>query len=232
MAPSAPFLLLLSLHGFLKENIFFSPICVVKLYQQTMDQQTIDTYNKLAKEYDDETVDFWNKFPRTFIDTFIELSKTTILDVGSGPGRDALLLQQAGKDVVCVDASQAMTELSSAKGLTSILAEFDNLPFENESFDGVWSYTSLLHVPKKSVDAPLKEIIRVLKPSGIFALGLIEGDSEGYRESSGVGMPRWFSFYQKNEVEDLCKQYGFTLIYFETFKPGSKNYLNFILQKS
>lgn len=196
-----------------------------------MNKQTIDTYNKMAQEYDDETVVFWDIFPRTFLDTFIELSGKKIVDIGSGPGRDGLLLQQSEKEVVCVDASEAMIKLSSEKGLESILADFENLPFKNELFDGVWSYTTLLHVPKKSIHIPLKEISRVLKPSGIFALGLIEGDTEGYKESSGVDMPRWFSFYQKDEVIDLCKKYGFELIYFETFKPRSKNYLNFIFKK-
>lgn len=196
-----------------------------------MDKQTIDTYNKMTKEYDDETVDFWDRFPRTFLDKFIELSEKKIIDVGSGPGRDGLLLQEAGKNVFCVDASEAMVRLSLERGLHSTLAGFDNLPFENESFDGVWSYTALLHIPKKSIDTPLEEILRVLKPSGIFALGLIEGDTEGYKESSGVDMPRWFSFYQKDEVIDLCKKHGFELVYFETFKPRSKNYLNFIFQK-
>lgn len=197
-----------------------------------MDKQTIDTYNKMAKEYDDETIDFWERFPRTFVDKFIELSGKKIVNVGSGPGRDGLLLQQAGKEVVCVDASEAMIKLSSERGLQSVLAGFDSLPFGNESFDGVWSYTALLHIPKKSVGTPLEEISRVLKPSGMFALGLIEGDIEEYKESSGVDMPRWFSFYQKDEIVDLCRKHGFELVYFETFKPRSKNYLNFILRKS
>lgn len=197
-----------------------------------MDQQTINTYNKMAKEYDDETVDFWEWFPRTFVDKFVKLSGKKILDVGSGPGRDGLLLQQANKEVVCLDASEAMIKLSSERGLESVLAGFDKLPFEDESFDGVWSYTALLHIPKKSINTPLKEIYRVLKSNGIFALGLIEGDSEEYKESSGVDMLRWFSFYEKGEILDLCKHHGFELIYFETFKPRSKNYLNFIFRKS
>lgn len=196
-----------------------------------MDKQTIDTYNKMAKEYDNETVDFWNQFPRTFLDKFVELSGKKIVDVGSGPGRDGLLLQQTGKEVVCVDASEAMVKLSSERGLQSVLAGFDTLPFDDHSVDGVWSYTALLHIPKKSVSTSLKEISRVLKPSGIFALGLIEGDTEEYKESSGVDMPRWFSFYPKEEVENICKEHGFDLVYFETFKPRSKNYLNFIFRK-
>ena len=196
-----------------------------------MDQSTINTYNKTAKEYDEETVDFWEQFPRTFLDKFIELSGEKVVDIGSGSGRDGLLFKQAEKEVVCVDASEEMIKLSSERGLQSVLASFDDLPFKDELFDGVWSYTALLHTSKKSVETPLKEIYRVLKPAGFFALGLIEGDSEGSTESLGDGMPRWFSFYQKEEVLVLCKKHGFELIYFETFKPRSKNYLNFIFKK-
>lgn len=196
-----------------------------------MDQQTINTYNKMAHEYDHETIGFWEQFPRTFLDMFIELSGKKVLDVGSGPGRDGLLFQEVGKEVVCVDASEAMVDISVKKGLRSIIAGFDDLPFEDTSFDGVWSYTSLLHTPKKSIGIPFKEIYRVLAPSGMFALGLIEGETEGYKQRSGIDMPRWFSFYQKDEVIALCKQHGFELVYFETFKPRSKNYLNFIFRK-
>ncbi|KKS44992.1 MAG: hypothetical protein UV10_C0036G0001, partial [Candidatus Azambacteria bacterium GW2011_GWA1_42_19] len=32
-----------------------------------MDNKTIQTYNRFAKEYDEETADFWEKFPKTFI---------------------------------------------------------------------------------------------------------------------------------------------------------------------
>ncbi|MCX6701684.1 MAG: class I SAM-dependent methyltransferase, partial [Candidatus Zambryskibacteria bacterium] len=162
-----------------------------------MDQKTINTYDELAEEYDKETVDFWNRFPRTIFDKFIGLTKGKVLDVGSGPGRDGSILKEAGLDVVCLDASESMIKLSKERGLNSVVGDFNSLPFKNESFEGVWAYTSLLHIPKSEVKKPLSEIQRVLKLGGIFGLGLIEGETELYRESSGVDKPRWFSFYKK-----------------------------------
>jgi ubiquinone/menaquinone biosynthesis C-methylase UbiE len=197
-----------------------------------MDEQTINTYNEIAKEYDKETVDFWNLFPRSFLNEFIKLSGKRIVDIGSGPGRDGLLLQQAGKDIVCVDASESMVKLSSNRGLKSIVADFNALPFEDNSFDGAWSYTALLHVSKKSIATSLKEINRVLTPDGVFALGLIEGEVEQYKETPGHGMLRLFSYYEKAEVELFCKEHGFELVYFEMFKPRLNNYLNFIFKKT
>jgi len=196
-----------------------------------MDSLTIKTYNELAVEYDKETTSFWQNFPHKVFDKFIGLSKGKVLDVGSGPGRDGLYLKNAGLDVVCLDASKSMIELSRAKGLESFLGDFEKLPFGTKSFDAVWAYTSLLHVPKKKVEKPLLEINRVLKKGGIFGLGLIEGDTELYRESSGVGKPRWFSFYKKEEVEVLLLNTGFEVLYYEEFQVNTKKYLNFICKK-
>lgn len=196
-----------------------------------MDEKTIQTYNQMAKEYDDETIDFWQRFPRTFLDKFSELAQGKILDIGSGPGRDGILLKEKGLEVTCLDASEAMVKLCKEKGLQSVIGDFLSMPFEDKSFDGAWAYTSLLHIPKADVSKAFNEIKRVLKDDGILGLGLIEGDIEEYRESSGVNMPRWFSFYKKEEIEQLLKQHGFKVLYFEQFQPRSKNYLNFITKK-
>lgn len=202
-----------------------------------MDQKTIDTYNQLAKEYDQETAIFWETFPnilKDFLDKFSDFGKGKLLNIGSGPGRDGLLLQEYGFDVTCLDASDAMVALSSARGLDSILGDFENLPFPNDNFDAVWAYTSLLHVPKNEVRKPLAEIHRVLKPYGVFALGMIEGDTELYRNSSDVRQARWFSFYRKPGLEAILTRAGFDLIYFQEFTAGKtnlKNYLNYILRK-
>lgn len=196
-----------------------------------MDKITIDTYNRTALAYDAETAGFWDLFPRTLVDTFAGMTSGRVLDVGSGPGRDGLILKEKGLDIVCLDASEAMVALSASRGLDSILGDFSALPFPNDSFGGVWSYTTLLHVPKAYIGTALSEIARVLVKGGTFGLGLIEGDDEMYRESSGMHLPRWFSYYQKKEVENLLRRHGFSIVYFEQFKPRSKNYLNFISRK-
>jgi ubiquinone/menaquinone biosynthesis C-methylase UbiE len=196
-----------------------------------MDIKTIETYNKLAKEYDDETVHFWNTFPKSFFDYFITHTKGKVLDIGSGPGRDGMILKNAGLDVMCLDASQSMIDLSTKRGLTSVLGDFLHLPFQEKSFDGVWAYTSLLHCPKKDFKNAILEVRKVLKEGGYFGLGLIEGDEELYKENMGKGNLRLFSYFKKEEVEDILREEGFELVYFEIFKPGSRNYLNFIFRK-
>ena len=91
---------------------------------------------------------------------------------------------------------------------------------------------SLLHVFKKDIDRAFEEINRVLKKGGVLGLGLIEGETEEYKESSGVNLPRLFSFYTKEEIEKILMKHGFDVIYFEEYKPRSKTYLNFICLKN
>ena len=47
-----------------------------------------------------------------------------------------------------------------------------------------------------------------------------------------MDLPRWFSFYKKEEIEDLLAANGFETVYFEEFRPNTKNYLNFIARKA
>ncbi len=196
-----------------------------------MDVQTIATYNQLAKAYDEETVDFWNRFPVEFIDEFMRRASGKVLNVGSGPGRDSVLLRDRGVDVTCFDASETMVKMTEAQDFRSILGDFESMPFADGEFDGVWAYTSLLHVPKVEIGKSLDEIHRALKSGGVFALGMREGDFDGYRESSDIHLLRWFSFYSKFELEKLLNIHGFEIVHFMEYRPGTKNYLNFVAVK-
>jgi ubiquinone/menaquinone biosynthesis C-methylase UbiE len=197
-----------------------------------MDKKTIDTYDLIAKEYEAETADFWQRFPSTILTKFQNfLNGKKILDLGSGPGRDAIIFTAAGFDVTCLDASEEMVNLVRNKGIQAVKADLLKMPFEDSSFDGVWAYTSLLHISKQDLEFALKEISRVLVDGGIFGLGMIEGDSEIYKESAGENKPRLFAFYKKEELEDVLIKCGFSILHFEEFMVNTKKYLNFVTQK-
>ena len=197
-----------------------------------MDFQTIQTYNRLAKEYDDETARFWGEFPREFVERFAALSSGLVLDVGAGPGRDAELLRNAGKTVVCFDASKSMVEMCKAKGFDAVVGDFNHLPFKDGVFAGVWAYTSLIHVPRYEAERALKEIKRVLASQGVVMLGLIEGAGEEYKETAGVTSPRWFSYYSEHDAVDFVEDQGFEIISHERYKPGANTvYLHIIARK-
>ena len=90
-----------------------------------------------------------------------------ILDVGSGPGQNARLFQDAGFEVTLLDGSKSMLELA-ADALNrnyddrrNIEGDNRNLPqiLPSKKYDGIWCSATLIHLPE-----PLaKQAISVLK---------------------------------------------------------------------
>jgi cyclopropane fatty-acyl-phospholipid synthase-like methyltransferase len=100
-----------------------------------------------------------------------------VLDVGCGVGGPAIRLARATNcTVVGINVSQSQiqqaTQLAEAEGLTDKVqfryADAMQLPFENTSFDGVWAFESIFHMPDRL--HVLSEIARVLCPGGWLAL--------------------------------------------------------------
>ncbi len=100
-----------------------------------------------------------------------------LLDAGCGPGTITVGLAEAvapgqvfGFDIGESEIERS-TELAKERGITNArfqVADSKNLPFEDESFDAVFSSAMLEHVPGR--EQALDEMIRVLKPGGLIGL--------------------------------------------------------------
>ena len=91
-----------------------------------------------------------------------------VLELGSGTGLHTYALTQTGARVVASDiSSHSLRVLSkrSGGGLKTCVADMEDIPFEDNSFDVVASAGSLSYGVPDLVDA---EIWRVLRPDGIF----------------------------------------------------------------
>ena len=79
------------------------------------------------------------------------LPRGKVLDLGCGTGRDASLFLPAGYDYTGIDLSDGM--VFEAKKLFSkgkfMVMDLSNLEFDDELFDGIWSFAAYLHLPKK-----------------------------------------------------------------------------------
>lgn len=196
---------------------------------------TIETYNKYAQLYDEEVIEFWENFPKSFVDTFAgSLPGKRVLDLGSGSGRDALLLRGRGLEVICLDASKSMVELTTKLGFESHLATFSELDFPAGSFDGVWAYTSLIHIPKEGAKDIIRKIHALLRAKGSFVFGAIEGaTAEMVEHRTMPGTMRYFKNYNKEELRQLIEPLGFTFRREENYKPQNhtKVYLSQLYTK-
>jgi SAM-dependent methyltransferase len=87
-----------------------------------------------------------------------------VLEVGCGRGELAERLLQAGLEVVACDQSERMVELTRARGVDARVAEVQDLPFPDGTFDVAVANFMLYHVP--DVDRALAELRRVLRGGG------------------------------------------------------------------
>lgn len=101
-----------------------------------------------------------------------------LLEVGVGAGTDHLQWARAGARCFGVDLTSAAIETTKARfslyGFESELQRLDAevLPFEDESFDVVYSWGVIHHSEKP--ERIIEEIRRVLKPGGRF-IGMLYG---------------------------------------------------------
>ena len=88
-----------------------------------------------------------------------------VLEVGSGKGDLAVrIATEIECEILAVDRSAAMVSSSRSLGITSILADVRDLPFNDGSFDAVMAAWMLYHV--SPLDKGLAELARVLHQGG------------------------------------------------------------------
>lgn len=178
-------------------------------------------FDQLAKEYD-----AWFDQHQAAFQSEVEVLRKVIpnkgdgLEVGVGSGRFAEALGiKTG-----VEPSKKLGDMARLRGIDVFEGVVEQLPFQNEKFDYVLFNTVLcfLEQPVKAI----QEVKRVLKPNGIFIVGMIDGDSflgdlyKIKKKQNDLFYKDAF-FYSVNQVESLLNELGFFVhdIYQTIFSP-------------
>jgi ubiquinone/menaquinone biosynthesis C-methylase UbiE len=97
-----------------------------------------------------------------------EVRGLRVLEIGCGMGDFSRYLADAGAIVVAADLSPAAVAITRRRltgtDATAVVADIENIPFDNESFDMVVSLETLEHVPDP--DRALGELVRVTRRGG------------------------------------------------------------------
>jgi ubiquinone/menaquinone biosynthesis C-methylase UbiE len=140
-----------------------------------------DAYRKIASLFSKATGshnhdhDFIQKFGNLFA------KRSRLLDVGCGTGEIAFQLSETfGVDVAAIDISDDMIALAQKNYPAIFFQNMDvcDIGFEDESFDGVFGYFVLIHVPKDKIPKAFSEIKRVLKDGGYVFVTIQEAGGE------------------------------------------------------
>lgn len=155
-----------------------------------------------------------------FIGRLREERRRRLLEVGTGPGIDAAAFQAAGFEVAGVDLSPAHVELARAAGIDARVAAAQSLPFEDDSFDALWSMSVLMHLPDPDLDAALAEFARVLRPGGLAVFGTWGGDgTEGTNPDDTISPPRYFNWRTDDAIRAAIARHAEVEAFEATAQP-------------
>jgi SAM-dependent methyltransferase len=108
-----------------------------------------------------------------------EIEPRRVLEVGCGEGELAeRVSRELGCDVLALDQSERMVELTRARGVHAVVGDVQALPFADGEFDCAVAAWMLYHVP--DVVRALGELARVLRSGG--RLVAVTNASEHLRE--------------------------------------------------
>jgi len=120
----------------------------------------------------------------------IDWKNTRLLDLGSEISPMPWFLASLGAEVVLVETDpQWISNWENLKDLSGLkvtwkIVSGEKLPFEDNYFDAITSFSVIEHQPDKV--SAIEEVIRVLKPEGEFALSF-----DICEETLGMSFPEW-----------------------------------------
>lgn len=178
-------------------------------------------YDANAEARDRRDLPEWKrKIRETFLGVLRREGHTRLLEIGAGTGRDGAFFARHDLDVVCVDLSPEMVRLCREKGLEAHVMDVVDLRFPADAFGAVYSFNGLLHLARSELPEALREIHRVMNPSGLFCVGLYGGyDFEGIWEQDTYEPKRFFSFLTDEHLLRAVEK-TFDVVSFECVDVG------------
>jgi len=168
-------------------------------------------------------------------------SGTQVLELGCGAGHDAVELSTRGLSVIGFDLSRGLlTEAHRHVSLGGYLVQGDAraLPFGRDSFAGIWSCASLLHVPKADIGHVLTDAFRILVGGGVLFTSMSEGNQEGEVavDADGFGRRLYF-YYREDDWAESVSAAGFDILEHHVqrinvpLNPGSTGWIETFARK-
>ena len=194
----------------------------------------VKAHDRYAEDRDTRKIADWKIQERAyFLKLLKEEQKRMLLEIGAGTGKDSRFFKDNGLKVISTDISSKMVRLCQQKRLSAFLMDFFNLGFHEEIFDAIWALNCLLHIPKKELSEVLQGIQDVLKPTGLFYIGVYGGNEfEGIWQEDFYTPKRFFSFYPDHQIQEVVSNF-FEILYFKVIplEKGKAHFQSMILRR-
>lgn len=192
---------------------------------------TRDFYNKNAFDYYNKTIEATNLENLMYFESQIK-KNGLIMDLGCGSGRDSLYFKSKGFNVLPVDYSEGLANISFEKnGLKILNKDFREMNFEINCYDGIWANASLLHLTKNEFIEIIPKLYNSLKDRGFLYFSL-KPTNEDCKEEIKNG--RFFTYYNSNEIKKILKKINIEVYDFwetDSVIENGQRWLNFLIWK-
>jgi 2-polyprenyl-3-methyl-5-hydroxy-6-metoxy-1,4-benzoquinol methylase len=147
-----------------------------------------------------------------------------VLEIGSGGGRDALVMEELGLVVRRTDITPAFVTLLREQGHDCDLLDplVDDLSSAEGPYDAVWANASLLHVARADLPAVLSRLAAVTRDGGLLRISLKEGDGEDWSTHGSITRPRHFTYWQAAALDGVVTAAGWSDVVIRSGVPGTR----------
>ena len=137
-----------------------------------------------------------------------EFAPARVLEVGCGAGAMAVrIAREVGADVVGLDQSARMVDLTRERGVDAVVGDVQALPFDEGEFDCVVAGWLFYHVADREL--AIAECARVLRPGGrLVAATLADENLADLWVFLGSPRERSLSFSSVNGKEQLERHFA------------------------
>jgi SAM-dependent methyltransferase len=189
-------------------------------------EKTRKSFNLVAEKYFKHFKDEMKQkeYDRVLLDRFASDfdSRSIVCDMGCGPGHITRYLFDKGLNVFGIDVSEKCVEIARREnpGMGFQTMNMAKLDIADGSIDGIVSFYSIIHTPRKFVNILFREFNRVLKKHGKILVVVKKGETEGYiDELEGSKTDLYFTHFKEGEIESYLKTNGFKVVSLKTRQP-------------
>ena len=183
-------------------------------------KETIDTYDKAAKDYQDKFMDM-DLYNDTY-DKFCELidkESPDILEIGSGPGNISryLLYKRPDFKILGIDLAPNMIDLARLNNPSASFEVMDcrDIGKLDSRFDAIMCGFCMPYLSKDDCAIMTEDFARLLNHSGVVYISTMEDEynKSGFEVTSFSGENRVYIYYhQADYLTDCLRNNGFDII--------------------
>lgn len=180
-----------------------------------MTNETVRAYDRDAAAYAAAGAQVPDSVRADIVDLVERLGAgARVLEIGSGGGRDALLMEELGLRVRRTDITPAFVDLLCAQGHEADLLDplVDDLAGPAGPYDAVWANASLLHVDGANLPVVLTRLAEVTRTGGLLRASFKEGDGDGWSTHGSISLPRHFTYWRSDALAPVVEGAGWAVL--------------------